>query len=88
MPSAPILDDGPYEYWPEAEEAIVCFVRYLSDQWVHSFGGPAALDVSQALAVIEKLHRKPARQLLLLEEVKAFANGVLAHLHKQPINED
>jgi len=83
MPEVIITDDGPFEYWEEAHEAIMCFIQYLSDQWIYSFGGIAALDGSQALAVIERLHRKPARQLRLLEEVKAFATGVLKHFHEQ-----
>jgi len=83
MPTAQALDDGPFEYCPEAAEAIVTFTCYLADQWIYSFGGIAALDVSQALAVIEKLHSKPARQLRLLEEVKAFASGVLKHFYEQ-----
>jgi len=76
-------DDEPFEYWPEAEEAIICFIRYLSDQWIYSFGGIAALDNQQALAVIERLHQKPARQLRLLEEVKHFASGVLSYVHRK-----
>ncbi|MGZ5056468.1 MAG: DUF1799 domain-containing protein [Methylobacter sp.] len=88
MPDVEVIDEGPFEYWPEADEAITTFTRYLSDQWIHSFSGIAALDVSQALAVIEKLHRKPARQLRLLEEVKAFATGVLLYIHKQPLDTD
>lgn len=83
MPAAKKQDDEPFEYWEEADEAICCFIQYLSDQWIYSFGGIAALDISQALAVIERLHRKPARQLRLLEEVKAFATGVLKHFHEQ-----
>ncbi len=83
MPAAKKQDDEPFEYWEEGDEAIFCFIRYLSDQWIYSFGGIAALDGSQALAVIERLHRKPARQLRLLEEVKAFAVGVLKHFHEQ-----
>ncbi len=88
MPDVEVIDDGPFEYWPEADEAINTFTRYLSDQWIYSFGGIAALDVSHALAVISRLHRKPARQLRLLEEVKAFATGVLLVLHKQPLDTD
>lgn len=83
MPAAEIADDGPFEYWEEAHEAIMCFIQYLSDQWIYSFGGIAALDGSQALAVIERLHRKPARQLRRLEEVKAFAVGVLMVIHEK-----
>ncbi|MDI1278074.1 DUF1799 domain-containing protein [Methylobacter sp.] len=85
MPDAPANKDSedPFEYWEDAHEAIQCFRQYLSDQWIYNFNGPAALDVSQALGIIEKLHRKPARQLRLLEEVKAFANGVLTHFYEQ-----
>ncbi|MGZ8172873.1 MULTISPECIES: DUF1799 domain-containing protein [Methylobacter] len=83
MPEVEVIEEGPFEYWPEADEAIATFTRYLSDQWIYSFGGIAALDVSQALAVIDKLHKKPVRQLRLLEEVKAFASGVLKHFYEQ-----
>jgi hypothetical protein len=85
MPEMPVNDnaDEPFEYWEDAHDAIVCFQCYLSDQWIYSFGGPAALDVSKALSIIERLHRKPARQLQLLEEVKAFASGVLSHFYEQ-----
>jgi hypothetical protein len=84
MPDAPApADNEPFEYWEEAHEAIQIFRQYLSDQWTYSFGGPAALDVSKALSVIERLHKKPAKQLRLLEEVKAFANGVLTHFFEQ-----
>jgi hypothetical protein len=84
MPDAPVNTEAnePFEYWEDAYEAIQIFRRYLSDQWTYSFGGPAALNVNAALAIIEKIHRKPARQLRLLEEVKAFANGVLTHFYE------
>ena len=88
LPDAEVIEDGPFIYWQEADEAITTFIRYLSDQWTYSFSGVAALDVSQALAVIDKLHSKPARQLRLLEQVKAFAAGVLLVLHKRPLDED
>lgn len=85
MPDAPAATDSnePFEYWEDAHEAIQCFRQYLSDQWTYSFGGPAALNVNAALAIIEKMHKKPAKQLRVLEEVKAFANGVLKHFYEQ-----
>lgn len=75
--------DEPFEYWEDAHEAVQTFRLYLSDQWTYSFSGPAALDVSKALSVIERMHKKPGKQLRLLEEVKAFANGVLTHIYEQ-----
>jgi hypothetical protein len=85
MPDSPAPADSnePFEYWEDAHEAIQCFRHYLCDQWIYSFSGPAALDVSKALSIIERMHRKPAKQLRLLEEVKAFANGVLKHIYEQ-----
>jgi hypothetical protein len=76
-------DDDAFEYWAEGHEAVMCFSRYLSDQWIYSFGGVAALDVSQALAVIGCLHKHPANRLRLLEEVKAVAAGVLKYIHEK-----
>jgi hypothetical protein len=83
MPEIDGVDDDGFEYWAEGHDAVLCFSRYLYDQWIYSFGGVAALDVSQALAVISCLHRKPAKQLRLLEEVKAFAAGVLMSIHEK-----
>jgi hypothetical protein len=85
MPDSPdqATENEPFEYWADAHEAVMCFRQYLSDQWIYSFGGPAALDVSKALNVIERMHKKPAKQLRLLEEVKAFANGVLTHIYER-----
>ena len=82
MPEAVNTDAG-FEYWAEGHEAVMCFCRYLSDQWIYSFGGAAALDVKQALAVIGCLHKKPAKQLRRLEEVKAFAGGVLMFIREK-----
>ena len=67
----------PYVYWHECHTAIECYLTYLTEAWTFvPMGGLLGLDLVQTLAVIPLYSRRRTRQLTLLAEIKAFADGV------------
>jgi hypothetical protein len=72
-----------FKYFYDAHEAVLLFTTFLQNQWVFTFGGIAALNLELALKIIDKYPWRNSKKLKLLEEVKAFADGVLMFQNEQ-----
>lgn len=78
-----VLEIEPFYYWPEGHDAVVIMTEYCADQWREGFNGISSLDLAAVMPVIQLFRKKRTAQLILLEEVKAFAAGVLKYINEQ-----
>jgi hypothetical protein len=74
----------PYVYWHECHTAIECYLSFLTESWTFvPMGGLLGLDLVQCMAVIPLYSKRRSKQLALLAEIKAFAQGVKQYHDEQ-----